>query len=724
MLVVTYRDDEVGTGHPLRFVLGDLPQKAVKRLSLPPLSEDAVTTLARRAGCSLGNLYAITGGNPFFVTEALAGKAPEGAPPTVCDAVLARAARLSPAARSVMELVSVVPARAEMWLLEAIANPAPNVVEECVGTGMLQTEARTLSFRHELARIAVEDSLTCSRRQSLHTQVLKALCERTSNDVQVARLVHHADNAGDRGAVLRFAPKAARQAAALSAHREAASHYETALRYAQTLPPGERAELLEGRSYECYLTHQMEEARQARLAALAIWKDLGRRDRQGDSLRWISRLSHCSSHKAEAERSAIEAVTILEGLPPGSELAMAYGDLSRQHMLAQQTEEAVHWGMRACELAEKLGATDVLVPALTNVGSARALAGDKEGFALLERSFQLSLTNDLADEVSRAYENFGYISVHHRDYERALSYLNEGISYTTERDIDNWTLHILVWRIRAYFEQGLWAKADEDLSRILERHSVDPYVTIPALTALGHLRVRRGDPDAMAALTAARDLVPQTGILMHVAPLAVAHAEAAWWSGDITGALDDLGAAYDLAKSKNESRALGELAFWIWRAGAVSQPLNETDPYALQLAGDWRRAADMWGRIGCPYEQATALADGEEAAQLRALEIFEQLGAHPAAEALRQKLRSSGVRGIPRGPRPATKENPAGLTTRQMEVLALLAEGLSNTEIANRLYISPKTVDHHVSAILGRLDAHSRAEASVMALQRGLIYQK
>ena len=724
MLVITYRDDEVGTEHPLRFVIGDLSQKAVKRLRLPPLSEAAVRTLAQRAGRSVGDLYAITGGNPFFVTEALAGKQYERAPVTVCDAVLARAARLSPAARSVLELVSVVPARTEMWLLEAIVNPAPSVVEECLGTGILRAESETLSFRHELARIAVEDSLTCNRRQSLHGQVLKTLAERTADSVQVARLVHHADKASDRDAVLRFAPEAARQAAALSAHREAASHYETALRYAEALPPGERAELLEGRSYECYLTHQMEEARQARLAALQIWKDLGRLDRQGDSLRWISRLSHCSSHKAEAERSAVEAVTILEGLPPGRELAMAYGDLSRQHMLRQETDEAVHWGMRACELATQLETTEVLTHALTNVGSARAVTGDQEGFAMLERSFRLSLTHDLADEASRAYENFGYITVHHRDYQRAESYLNEGISYTTERDIDNWTLHILVWRLRAYFEQGLWAKADEDIGRILERQSVDPYVTLPALTVLGHLRVRRGDPEATAALDAARNLVPQTGILLHVAPLAAAVAEAAWWQGDMREIRAELTAAYELARNKNDSRALGELAFWMWRAGAVTEPLKETDPYALQIAGDWGKAAHEWGRIGCPYEQAMALADGDEAARLRALEIFERLGANPAAEALRQKLRASGVRGIPRGPRAATKQNPAGLTPRQMEVLALLSEGLSNTDIATRLYISPKTVDHHVSAILGRLDAHSRAEASAIALQRGLIYQR
>ena len=724
MLVITYRDDEVGTEHPLRFVIGDLPQKAVKRLRLPPLSEEAVVTLARRAGRAVGDLYAVTGGNPFFVTEALANKPHEAVPVTVRDAVLARTARLSAEARATLELVSVVPARTEMWLLETIINAAPTVVEECVGTGILRTETAALSFRHELARIAVEESLSASRRQSLHAQVLQALSDRDVGEVQVARLVHHADKAGDREAVLRFAPEAARQAAALSAHREAASHYETALRYADPLSPEDRAELFEGRSYECYLTHQMEEARLARLSALEIWKRLGRRDKEGDNLRWISRLSHCSSHRAEAERSAVDAVKILEELPPGAELAMAYGDLSRQHMLRQETAEAVLWGTRAYELAERIGATDVLVHALTNVGSARAQTGDNEGFALLEKSFRLSLTHDLPDEVSRAYENFACITISHRDYERAMSYLNEGIAYTTERDIDNWTLHILAWRTRAYFEQGLWTNADEDATRILSRQSVDPYVTIPVLTTLGHLRVRRGDPDAAAALAAAQHQVPQTGLLLHIAPLAAARAEEAWWKEELPAVIGELREAFELARMKNDARVLDELSFWLWRAGVPVEMPNVTGPYALHVRGDWRAAAGEWERIGCPYEQATALADGDEAAQREALDIFERLGAGPAAERTRQKLRASGARGIPRGPRQSTKENPAGLTARQMEVLGLLAEGLSNSDIANRLYISPKTVDHHVSAILGRLDAHTRAEASAIALQRGLIGQR
>lgn len=162
----------------------------------------------------------------------------------------------------------------------------------------------------------------------------------------------------------------------------------------------------------------------------------------------------------------------------------------------------------------------------------------------------------------------------------------------------------------------------------------------------------------------------------------------------------------------------------LWRQITFTPPEEAATPYALQIKEDRRAAAAEWERTGRPYERALALAGGDEAAQRNALEIFEQLGAAPAADILRQKLRAAGVRSLPRGPRPTTKENPAGLTVRQMDVLGLLTDGLSNADIAIQLFISPKTVDHHVSAILAKLDARSRAEAVVHATQSGFLNPK
>jgi DNA-binding CsgD family transcriptional regulator len=169
----------------------------------------------------------------------------------------------------------------------------------------------------------------------------------------------------------------------------------------------------------------------------------------------------------------------------------------------------------------------------------------------------------------------------------------------------------------------------------------------------------------------------------------------------------------------------GELALWRRRAG-VEEPIagGIAEPYALELSGDWERAAGLWRQLGCPYEAALSLAGADEEEPLRqALEELHQLEARPAAAIVARRLRERGARGLPRGPRPTTQKNPAKLTRREVEVLGLVAQGLQNGQIAERLVLSRSTVDHHVSAILRKLEARTRGEASAKAAQLGLVGQ-
>ena len=739
MLVVTYRDDELAAHHPLRLLLGDLPPRSVARVRLPPLSEAGVNTLATREGRRVEDLYPVTGGNPFFVTEALASK-DRGVPETVRDAVLSRATRLSPEARAVVELVSVVPARTELWLLNDTISPEPGVLEEAVGAGMLRYEADAISFRHELARRAVEDSLSVPERQRLHTLILKALLTRNASDPRqpgikavparghdalLARIVHHASQAGAREAVLEYAPIAARQAAALNAHREAANHYATALQYADKLALPERADLLERRSRECHMADQVEESLEARGEALEIWTQVGDTVRQGDNLRWMSRITWSLGRNKDAERHGHEAVRILESLPPGPELAMAYSNRAQLHMLADEVPQAIMWGTRAIQLAERLGATETLVHALNNVGTAQLIGNDETGSIKLEESLRLALANNLLEHACRAYTNLGSGMLRARNYPLTLRWFNEGIAYATERELDFCKLYMVTWRARAYFEQGKWDRAADDAGFVVERYRVPAITRISALAVLGHVRVRRGDPDATRPLDEARELALETGELQRLAPVASARAELAWLQGNNEEVAREARSVLEIARGRGDPWLKGEFTYWIWRVGGSIETDEEiAAPYALQVSGDWQGAAATWKQMGCPYEQAMALADGDEAAKLMAVEILEELGAGPALEKLRKSLRDTGVRGISRGPRPSTKENPAGLTNRQLEVLAFMAKGLSNAEIAVRLFISAKTVDHHVSAILAKLEARTRAEAVATALQANLIKAK
>jgi len=220
----------------------------------------------------------------------------------------------------------------------------------------------------------------------------------------------------------------------------------------------------------------------------------------------------------------------------------------------------------------------------------------------------------------------------------------------------------------------------------------------------------------------AQNLAEQAGTLQCVAPVRCARAEAAWFAGDPARVRAEARAAFEQASDQRHPWFAGELAYWLWRSGDLKRVLPGcAEPFALQIAGRWREAAAAWDKIGCPYEQARALADGDETAQREALVIFDRLGASPMADRLLQQMRAAGVRAVPRGPRASTRGNSAGLTTREVQVLALVANGWQNARIAARLSRSPRTVEHHLAGILSKLDASSRSEAVARARARGII---
>jgi DNA-binding CsgD family transcriptional regulator/tetratricopeptide (TPR) repeat protein len=714
LIAMTYRDDEIGPRHPLRSVIADLPRASLRRMFLSPLSAVAVARLAGSAGRSSEGLHNITGGNPLFVTEVLAADS-ASVPATVRDAVLARAARLSPAARHTAELVSVVPGKTESWLLEKTVGPGEAGIEGCLNIGMVRSEDGALAYRHELARRAFEDSLSQSRKQQLHTMVLEVLAARPG--ISAARLAHHADGARNALEVRRFAPAAAKQAASVGAHREAAAQYELALRYAPDPTSAEHAELLEQLSYECHLVSRHERALEVRRTALELWRALGMRMKEGDSLRWLSRLSWYVGRREEAEQYAADAIAILESLPPSAELAMAYGNRAQLHIEATEIDAAISWAQRAIGLVEPWANQEILSDALNTLGLARLVEGDQSGWMELERSLELALAGGYQGQVARAYTNLSAMGVSQRRFLRASSYLKQGLEYCERRDLDPWRLYMLYYSARMKFDQGDWLGASSDADAVLRHPLTTPVARIPTLRVLGHLRVRRGDPDAQSVLSEARNLAGTIRELQRVGPLADVLAEAAWLAGDREGVLREVLPVYELVCQRRDPRLKGELAAWLWRVEALDhQPTDIAEPYALEISGDWRAAADLWRNLGCPYEHATMLAlYGKEPEQREALSIFEQLGAAPAAQKLRKEMREQGVRGVPRGSRSSTRSNPHGLTRREAQILELLSEGLRNAVIAKRLFVSTKTVDHHVSAILTKLGVSSRAEAAVVA---------
>jgi len=714
MLAVTYRDDEVGRRHPLRHLIGDLPRASVHRMSLPPLSESAVAQLARRAERPWQGLHSLTGGNPLFVTEVLAAAA-DTVPSTVRDAVLARALRLTPAAREIAELVCVLPRKAELWLLDQALRLDEADIEGCLSVGMVRHEDGSLAYRHELVRRAIEDSLSQNRLRSLHAQVLAILEARPG--IPAARLAHHASCAHDAEAVRRFAPLAAAQAASVGAHREAESHFEATIPYAHVLAPRDRALLLEQLSYECFLTGRYARASEVRQEALKIWRGIGSLMEEGDALCSLARLSWFDGRSAEAERYCADAIRVLESLPASPALARAYCERADLDMEAHENESAIEFAQRAIALAE-IGEDNLIVSMASSVlGTARLILGDDSGWADLERCLRLALAHGLHEQAARAYTNRSAMAVSCRKYDEAARFLSSGIAYCEERDLDFLLPYMLAYRARMKFEQGDWLGASEDAEAVLRHPRTTPITRIPALRTLGHLRIRRGDPDASSPLEEARALAGPKPELQRFGTLAAVAAEAAWLAGDWAGVLREVQPAYERVLHRRDPRMKGELAVWLWRVDGLEQlPPDIPEPYALEISRDWRGAARAWEEVGCPYERALVLGwYGTELDQREALAILDRMGAAPAAQALRRQMRERGVRAVPRGSRTSTRCNPLGLTRREAEILALLSEGLRNAAIARRLFVSTKTVDHHVSAILAKLGVPSRAEAVAIA---------
>jgi len=723
LLVLTYRDESLDRTHPLRVVLGELPLRpAPLRIALEPLSADAIAEIAEPAGVDPAALTARTGGNPFFVTEVLAAGGAD-VPGTVRDAVLARAARLGPAARTLLDAVSIVVPRADLWLLESFVRGYPDGLDECLASGMLREEGAAVAFRHEIARVAIEEALPPHVRVELHRAALSALSGVGGPGSDPARLAHHAEGAGDRDAVLRFAPLAGERAATLGAHREAAQQFACALRHAEWLPSQRRAELYERRAYECYLTDQAAEAIEARKHALEEHRARGDKLREGDQHRWLSRLSWFVGDNASAEREAREALDLLEPLPPGRELAMAYSNNSQLGMLGGDTERAVTWGRKAIDLAEQLGETEILAHALNNVGTATYQYGDGEGRALLERSLALALDAGLEEHAARAYTNIGSAAVTLRDYATADSAHETGMAYCRDHDLDSWLLYMSGWSARSHLDQGRWHEAADVASYVVGNPRSSAAVRITPLAVLGSLRARRGDPEVWEPLDEGLTLARGTRELQRIATVAGARAEAHWHAGDLDAIADETDAALQLALAKDDAWYAGEVAVWRARAGIEDDlaPAAVAEPYALELAGEWHAAAARWTELGCRFDAALALASSDEEEALReSFEALQRLGATRTAARVARMLRRHGVRDLRSGPRASTRSNPRGLTTRELDVLELIAEGLQNREIAERLFLSTRTVEHHVSSILGKLSVGTRGQAAAEAARLGI----
>jgi DNA-binding CsgD family transcriptional regulator/type II secretory pathway predicted ATPase ExeA len=711
MLLLTCRDDERDAVSELRRVLASAPRTHVARIEVAPLSSAAAATLVDDAE-QVAEIMRLSSGNALLLTELAAAGAGGPLPETINDTVLMRMERLSEAAREVVEIAAVVPGRCAWSLLQATTPAWSEGSEDALSSGLVTDDHDGLVFRHEIVRHVVEAAMSEPRRRVVHGRVLTALEQAT--DADATRLAHHARHAGHAERVLGYATSAARAAAAAGAHRQALEQYRAALDHADGLADEARAELLGAFAQEARICNQVHDAIEALQAARLLWDRTDRTDQAPECLAVIARLEWWAGRREAAEEAARQAIAELEPLGASATLATAYGILADISMAVGEHEDAARRGEQALHLAEELGDTRALAAALSDTGSGAIFVDTDRGESLLRDAFTLADARGHTEIAGRAASTLALGCLYHRRYATAAERLRTALDYARAHELPaNEALLLGLWS-RWHLDQGRWADAERDARAMLGAGDQPGVSLCPALVTLGLLAARRGDADATEVLDDAWERALHTGDLQRIAPTAAARAEHAWLEDDLDGVVAAAQPAYELARQAGEPWSTGELGWWLCQAGRrpdIPDPVAE--PFRLLCSGDWGAAAAAWQERGLPYERALALAESHEAEQLlEALTVVDGLGAAATARVLRRRLREQGVRSIPRGPRPTTRDNPAGLTARQQDVLELVAEGLTNRQIADRLVVSVRTVDHHVSAVLQKLQVATREAAA------------
>ncbi|HEX4525685.1 MAG TPA: AAA family ATPase [Gaiellaceae bacterium] len=715
LLVLTVRVGEAAPDHPLHAALGAIPAADSVFIELAPLSESTVVALAD--GAAGVDVYGATGGNPFYVSELLSYCDAGDLPPSVASAVLGRASRLELPARRLVELVSVVPRRIPISILAALVPDWPEAAEEPERRQLLEVGPRYVHFRHELARHAIAASIPVAARRRFHHEILDVLLA-TNGDP--ADIVHHAEAAGADEVIATYARIAARRAAAVGANREAYAHFHRAVDFVDRLPRREQAMLLEELTEAGYYAGRIAPALAATERAIPIWCELDDQEALGRCTRVLSRLHWFLGEGVPAREKAAEAVAILEPLGDTAELACAYSSVAQLAMLAHDEPRALAWGERGLALATRIGAENARVHALVNIASARLQLDPDATAPLLEAHSAAHAIGD-RHEAARSLANLGYTLMIWGRPQSAIGYAELAVDYAREHEVHNLLPYIettVAWlRLRA----GEWDDAERIASAQIRRRGTVPELL--AKTVLAELAVRRGDADAEERLTDLAERAERAGDLQRLMPVLELTTELALTVNSRMPA-DRLRQLVDGIRVKRQS--IGDEGFRILATAALAGidaglDLRRDTPYAAMIRGDWGAAAAAFGEIGWSYDRALMLSLlDEEEALAEAIEIARELGAGPLTRRAARRLRKLGL-SVPRGPRETTRANPAGLTARQLEVLTLLAGGLTNAEIAEQLVVSLRTAEHHVAAVLTKLDAATRRDAARRASELGLV---
>jgi DNA-binding CsgD family transcriptional regulator len=723
LFILTYRDDEIHSRHPLRNVLGQLPPDSFTKLMVTPLSKQAVVEMATHKGYSGEDVYSISGGNPFYVNEILASYSP-GVPDNIKDSILSVYERQKEGTKNAWQIWSVMPEGLEVDRVAKLKSALGKAIDHCFAISVILVQSGKVVFKHELYRRTIEESLTLFKRMELNKMMLELFLDSFEEKGEIERILHYAKNANEKKLVVKYAPAAAQKAALIGAHMEASKLYLTAIDYFEGNDTNQLAKFYEAYAYECYLSNQIKEAIGFTEKVLDLWKEEADVEKTGDSLRFLSRLWWFDGNGKNAEDFAWQAIEVLKDQPASLTKAMAFSNMSQLKMLSNEPAECMLWGEKAIAMANELGNEEILCHALNNVGSVQMFihSSEQKGIAMLQQSLDIALRNGYHEHAARAYANLASVAVKLKNYAFARKTLDDGIHYCEEGDLNSWGFYVLSWKARLNLETGNWTEAFNIADNLLKNENQPAIIKITALIVVAKVLMRKGDKDVLALLLEAKSRSFKTMELQRVIPSMAALLEYEWLTGKTIIEQEDIEQTTVLMQQTGIDLEKNEFAFWMKKAGRhFVQGKEIAEAYDASSEAKAFKAASIWEKTGCLYEQALVLFEGKEDDKRKAITIVQDLGAIAVYEKMKQEMRNLGIKNIPRGIRNTTRSNAALLTSREMEILQLLKEELQNKEIAAQLYISAKTVDHHISSILFKLDANSRSKAVSEAVRAGIL---
>jgi len=724
LLVISYRTDEINVNHPLHQCLGDFPHSILRRFNLAPLSEHGVALMATAAGKSSTGLHTVTAGNPFYITEHLAGTPTENyVPDSIQDAVGARINRLESAHQQFLETISVIPNKISSELVSALFDPkGPELLNACVQGNFLKTDGEySYRFRHELARLGTLSRVPKYRQQEFHKRIFSIL-DNSQIDATIDQKLYHADEAGLSAEVLMLAQLAGQHAAETGSHAEAASHYATALRYIDCANDEITANIYECWSYESALLAIDDETIQARHKALELRRKLGHTDKIGENLRWLSRQHWYRGESELANRYIADAISTLEKTEPSAERAMAYSLNSQFHMLNDRVEEAIEFGEKALELEQRYPSSEVRTHALCNIGSAKLIDDDQDGLLLLEQSLEVALENDFHEHAARVYTNTATGTVWGLDYDAAQTAIADGIAFDTEHDLDSWTYYLIGLMAQLKMEQSRFEEADTIAAGALQVENQTLLMKLPALLVLARVRLRMRKTDSTELMQKALADSISVGEPLYICPAYISMIEQAWHEGNDENALAHIEQIKLISRIPINTWRGAEIGIWMHRYGVELAIKSDTAlplPYQLEVDGHFDRACDEWVAKGNPYRGAVCLMhttnDNPKRHYQRALDLLEPCHAAGTIEKLRNLAEAHGYTDLltnrKRGPRKEARRHPLGLTAKEQAILAHIVEGRSNREMSEILSRSQRTVENHVASILRKMNVKNRIEA-------------